>query len=97
MKNAAPKKPSQEQEVEPTTRETVEEYRATLASVVERCDEIKRWSDRYPVHLILVNRVYKFDGPADVDRFITRLKSELARYDMAQRPRVAAMRLPSDL
>jgi hypothetical protein len=90
MRNAASKTTSEEQVVAPTTAENVDEYRATLASVLERCDQIKRWSDRYPVHLILAGQVHKFKGADDVDKFIARLKSEIASYELAHGARRAS-------
>lgn len=70
------------EQVAAPTRKTVGEYRETLASVVERAEEIKRWSVRYPVFLMLTGKLYRFNNPSDVERFIAKMKSELATYDL---------------
>ena len=59
----------------PPTPQTIREYRSTLSSLIEHKKRIKFMAERYPVYLKVVDQVFRFDAPEDVDSFVNELQS----------------------
>jgi hypothetical protein len=77
------------------TPSTVAEYRDALELLAAQLERVRRMTERYPVYLVLAGASYKFDGPSDVDRFISRLRKEISAFESAKsgRMQVAAAAL----
>lgn len=62
-------------------RDTLNEYRDTLAKLKARIRHIKEMTERYPVYLVFAGNGYRFESPSDVDRFIAELQREIQQFE----------------
>lgn len=64
--------------IPPADSSTIEEYRKTLSSLYQLEDRVKKYTERYPVFVIMAGKGYRFESPSDVTAFLIGLESRVA-------------------